>query len=325
MPRIAHTLAVLAFILPLPMAAASNDGGSGGDAPDAWPDALVIAGPVAGRLDIPAGDGGDWYRIAFDPARGASVRIETDLEYFRLELRSGGGALLHGGNYWNFWGSWAYVEIEVLEPPSDLRVGILPYNARSGDYRVIPSAFDVVDAAVTALSVQPAPLALAGVEAPVGTQYLARATIANEGISVFSRTVAFYASHATTGNTRAIGTAEVVDLLPGQQREVEIVWDANGEIGDVKVSAILSTYRDVDPDDNERTIRAGLIVANTGIGADVLNWRLRQDVQGTTIVVSSAYDASGHEQRVCVEGLVRVRSGDEYFPPTLTFAPSYCS
>ena len=263
-------VALATLQLPVALADAQDDAGSGGDAPGDVSSALPLApGSYQGTL---AGDDRDAYR--FTGARSQALLVEfggqvgvaslLDSNGVHLDHSFFGGALAAATPYDG-------VIVLVLQPIC---------GTCHAQYSFHASLIDIADVAVEGIRLELTSTALGGADQTyhVQAEVVNRGRAASEPALVRARVSWVEGSGADT--SRHLGQVVAPALAPGESATVAYRWDATGQVGAFRVRVRAAPDALDGIAHNDEAVRRHDLLVGLLPGIDALNVRFR-DV-GTT-------------------------------------------
>lgn len=126
------------------------------------------------------------------------------------------------------------------------------------------------DAAITSLSVTPVPLRTDAISAPgPGTQREVHARAENLGEATTDMLLTIWAQTRSDGVVTVLKRESFSDLVPGEQVDRTVHWNATRNLGDVDIFALACAQDDSNRLNDERTVSSYGVVGGTGVGASV--------------------------------------------------------
>lgn len=252
-------------------AAIQNDAGLGKDASNLADRPSPLAwGRVSGHVDKVEGDPADWYRVEF--ASDEVVTFTTESSFSLGIYSSQGNYLGSVGDYWN-----GPVRSFIRED-GILLVEVGYSYEDTYEFRV--EREKRADLAAAALSVASVPLETEWGPTPLTARREVSVTVANAGPGPSRAATLVVLTEQAGVNTapRVLATLALA-LAPGESASFTVPWDTTGQVGDVRVRAIVSNEHDLESSNDERAISTYTIAGGSGYGVDLLNQRVSDEIE----------------------------------------------
>lgn len=251
---------VLLVALAFPIAAAQDDAGTGGDAPnDGYAAAQLVPGHYHGSLNASEGDTRDWYSVVVPAGKVLHMNFHRAVGYSYPAAYSSTG---QGLGYWNWNYATSSEYIDLVPPTSTIYLEASTYDS-AAEYDIDISFTDAADLALTTLVVHD----------PAAPGDDGSFDVAVTNVGPITAPVRITITGDQGDATRVIADRSVGSLAPGESKSYVIGWDTTGEIGGVTIKAIVSTTFDSDASNDQASATTHVIV-DSSTGVDALNWQV---------------------------------------------------